>query len=133
MNPWIVLLLVMAAVVFALDYLVRRKKWGDNSKEEKISLLLNMFTVGPYAFLSVLGLFWELASGRNPETPFGEVLYEVTLFMGTTYFIVAAIAIILSFILRKTGKTKASIWTNIIALLYIVAVLTVNHFAEAIL
>lgn len=60
MNPWIVITLFMAVVVFVIDYLLRRKKWNGNSKEEKISLIVNMLSVGPYTFLSVLGMFWEL-------------------------------------------------------------------------
>ena len=50
MNPWVIILFVTAGVVFGLDYLFRRKKWKDNSQEEKISLIVNMFSVGPYIF-----------------------------------------------------------------------------------
>ena len=40
MNPWVIILFVTAGVVFGLDYLFRRKKWKDNSQEEKISLIV---------------------------------------------------------------------------------------------
>lgn len=126
MNPWIVILLVMAIIVFVIDHLLRRKKWKDNSKEEKISLIVNMLFAGPYTFLSVLGMLWGIVGG-SPQTAFGEVLYNVTLIMGANYFVVAITAVIASFILRKIGKTKASIWINIIAILYIVAVLSINY------
>ena len=132
MNPWFVILLIAAAVVFGLDYLIRRKKWQDNTKDEKISLLVNMFSVGPYVFLSALGMLWGIAGG-SPATAFGEMLYEVTLILASIYFIIALVAVILSFVLRKTGKSKASIWTNIIALLYIVVVLVVNGMAGAVM
>ena len=132
MNPWAVILLITAGAVFGLDYLFRRKKWRDNSKSEKISLIVHMFSVGPYAFLSVLGLLWGIASS-SPETAFGEKLYYVTLTMAGIYFIIAIAAIILSFVLRKKGKIKASIWVNIIALLYIAVVLAVNHLASELL
>ena len=125
MNPWVLIMLVMAGIVYGIDYLLRRKKLKDNTKEERISLLINMFSVGVYAFLSALGLLWGIASG-SPETAFGAVLYEVTLTMGSLFFIVALAAVILSLVFRKTGKIKASIWVNIIAFLYIVAVLTIN-------
>jgi hypothetical protein len=125
MNPWVLILLVMAAVVFGIDYLVRRKKWQANSKEEKISLLIHMFSVGIYAFLSVLGMLWGIASS-SPETAFGQLLYDATLMMGGVYFIIAIAAVILSFVLRAKGKVKASIWIHIIAFLYIVAVLGAN-------
>ena len=132
MNPWIMILLIMAGIVFGLDYLFRRKKWKDNSKEEKISLIVNMFSVGPYLFLSALGMLWGIAS-NSPETVLGEVLYDITLFMGSTYFIIAAVVVILSFILRKKGNVKASIWTNVFAFLYIVIVLAVNALVGKIL
>ena len=132
MNPWVIILFVTAGVVFGLDYLIRRKKWKDNSQEEKISLIVNMFSVGPYIFLSALGMLWGITS-NSPETAFGEVLYDATLMMGGVYFIVAAAAVILSFLFRKRGKIKASIWTNVIAFAYIAVVLTVNYFAGKVL
>ena len=132
MNPWVIILFVTAGVVFGLDYLIRRKKWKDNSQEEKISLIVNMFSVGPYIFLSALGMLWGITS-NSPETAFGEVLYDATLMMGGVYFVVAAAAVILSFVFRKRGKIKASIWTNVIAFAYIAVVLTVNYFAGKIL
>ena len=132
MNPWIVILLLAAAVVFGLDYLLRRKKWNDNSKQEKISLLVNMFSVGPYAFLSVFGILWGIVPS-SPKTAFGQAVTDVTLAMGSVYFAVAAVAVILSLILRKMGKIKASIWTNIIAFAYIAIVLAVNSIAGNIL
>ena len=132
MNPWVIILFVTAGVVFGLDYLIRRKKWKDNSQEEKISLIVNMFSVGPYIFLSALGMLWGITS-NSPETAFGEVLYDATLMMGGVYFMVAAAAVILSFVFRKRGKIKASIWTNVIAFAYIAVVLTVNYFAGKIL
>lgn len=132
MNPWIIILLVTAAIVFILDYLFRRKKWKFNSKQEKISLLVNMFSVGPYIFLSAFGLLWGIVAG-SPETVFGLILYKTTLMMGATFFAVAAVAVIMSLVFRKKGKIKASIWINVIAFVYIALVLAVNSLAEKIL
>ena len=132
MNPWIIILFVMAGIVFGLDYLFRRKKWKDNSTEEKISLLVNMFSVGPYIFLSALGMLWGIVPG-SPKTAFGETLYDVTLTMSGIYFIIAAASAIMSLVFRKTGKTRASIWANVIALLYIAVVLAVNYLAGKLL
>lgn len=132
MNPWVIILFVMACVVFGLDYFVRRRKWKDNSKEEKISLIVNMFSVGPYIFLSILGMLWGIVPG-SPETALGETLYDTTLMMGSIYFIVAIAAVILSFVFRKIGKAKASIWTNVIAFMYIAVLLAVNYLAREIL
>ena len=132
MNPWIIILLLAAGVVFGLDYLLRRKAWHNNSKEERTSLLVNMFTAGLYVFLSALGALWGIVPG-SPETALGEVLYDVTLTMSGIFFVVAAVAAILSLVFRKIGKLKASIWINVIALAYMATVLTVNSLAGKIL
>ena len=95
MNPWIIITAVMAGIVFGFDYLLRKKKWKDNSKAEKISLLINMFSAGPYVFLSALGMLWGIVPS-SPETTFGEVLYDATLYMGGAYFAVAFAALIAS-------------------------------------
>ena len=132
MNPWIMIAFVMAGTVFGIDYLFRREKWKNNSKDEKISLIVNMVSVGPYAFLSVLGMLWGIAS-NSPDTALGEVLYDVTLMMGRIYFVIAIGSVIASLILRKKEKVKASIWVNVIALAYIAVVLTVNSLVGKIL
>ena len=132
MNPWVIILFTMALIVFGVDFLLRKKKWKENSKEEKISLIVNMFSVGPYIFLSILGMLWGIVPG-SPDTSFGEILYDVTLMISGTYFLVAGAAVILSLVFRKSGKTKASIWVNVIAFLYIAAVLAINSFASKVL
>ena len=132
MNPWVIILFTMALIVFGVDFLLRKKKWKENSKEEKISLIVNMFSVGPSIFLSILGMLWGIVPG-SPDTSFGEILYDVTLMISGTYFLVAGAAVILSLVFRKSGKTKASIWVNVIAFLYIAAVLAINSFASKVL
>lgn len=132
MNPWVIILFTMAVIVFGVDFLLRKKKWKENSKEEKISLIVNMFSVGPYIFLSILGMLWGIVPG-SPDTSFGEILYDVTLMMSGAYFLVAGAAVILSLAFRKSGKTKASIWVNVIAFLTIAAVLAINSFASKVL
>ena len=95
-------------------------------------MLVNMFSVGPYVFLSALGMLWGIVSGGT-ETAFGEALNDVTLIMAEIYFAVAIVAVILSFVFRKKGKINASIWTNVVAFMYIVAVLAVNSLTGKIL
>ena len=132
MNPWIIISFVAAAAVFGLDFLLRRKKWKDNSKAEKHSLLIHMFSVGPHTFLSALGALWGIVP-VEPKTALGQTLYDTTLMMGGIYFIIAIAAVVLSFVFRKTGKIKASIWVHVIAFLYIAAVLAVNSLAGKVL
>ncbi len=98
------------------------------TKTEKISLLVNMFSIGPYIFLSFLSMLWGIVPG-SPESAFGELVYDATLFLGSIFFIIAAVAAIATLILRKIGKAKASIWINVIALAYIVLVLSINALA----
>ena len=132
MNPWILITLIMAGMIFGVDFLLRKKKWGDNVKKEKISLLLNMFSAGPYTFLSVLGILWGIVA-YSPETAVGEVLYNATLTMGSYYYVVAIGAAAASLILRKKEKVSASIWVNVVALAYMAAVFVVNTLAGKIL
>ena len=108
MYPWIIILFIAAFAVFAIDYLIRRKKWKDNSKAEKTSLLVNMFSVGPYVFLSFLGILWGIVPG-NPESAFGKVLYEATLFMGSTFLLLQLPQhFYLLFFVKKKKQKQAS-------------------------
>ena len=132
MNPWIIVLVIGAAVIFLLDYLVRRKKWNGNTKAEKISLVLNMITAPCYVFLSLLGILWEIVAGDG-STAFGQVICDATMMMGRYYWIVAIAAVVSSLVLRKKSKVKASIWVNVIAVLYIVAALGLNSLADSLL
>ena len=127
MYPWIIIALVLAIIVFGIDFLLRKKKWKDNSKLEKISLIIHMCSGGPYVFLSGLGMLWGIVDS-NPKTAFGEFIYNLTLMMGEYYFIVAVVTMVAAFILRKKGKIKASVWINVLSLLYIIAVLSINGF-----
>ena len=129
MNPWLIIGLIGAGIVFVLDYIVRRKKWNQNTTAERKSLLLNMISVSVYAFTSVAGLLWGIV-GSSAETPFGEILYEVTLIMSGCIWLVSLVATLGSIILRKKGKTKASIWINILTIIYIVVSLGVNTLTE---
>ena len=54
MNPWIIIALIGAGIVFLIDYIVRRKKWSDNTKAEKGSLI---FIWHPWVFM-YLDPFW---------------------------------------------------------------------------
>ena len=129
MNPWIIVLLLGAVIVFLLDFIFRRKKWKGNTKTEKLSLLLNMFFVGIYIFGSVLGLLWGITGG-GADTAFGQILYDVTLVMLGFNWLIALVATIGSFILRKKGKIKESIWINVIGLGYVVILFVINYLTE---
>ena len=132
MEIWFLVAMPIAAFVFLIDYLLRRKKWTDNTKGEKASLIINMVSVVPYMILSAFGMLMGI-TGNGSETPFGDLLYRVTLEMAGIYFIIAIAALIGTLILRKIGKIKASIWINVIAIAYIVVVSLVNDLAGSLL
>jgi hypothetical protein len=125
---WIIISLPIVAVVFLIDLLLRRKKWSENTTGEKISLIVSMVSVLPHLFLSAFGLLLGIL-GCGSETAFGKVLYDVTITMAALYFIVALGATIAALILRKVGKTKASIWINVIAIAYFLVVSIINTIA----
>ena len=129
MNPWIIILLLGAVIVFLLDFIFRRKKWKGNTKTEKISLLLNMFFVGIYLFASGLGLLWGI-TGSSADTAFGQTLYDVTLTMLGFNWVIALVATIGSFILRKKGKIKASILINVIGLGYMIVLFVISYLTD---
>ena len=132
MEIWVIMGLPIAGIIFLLDYLLRRKKWKDNTREEKVSLLINMISVVPYMIFSAFGILMGI-TGNGSVTTFGNVLYNVTLNMAGIYFLIALAAVITSEILRKVGKTGASIWINIIAFAYIVVVGFLNYIASDLL
>ena len=132
MNPWLIIAVIGAGIVFLLDYLLRRKKWADNTKTERTSLIVHMVSVPLYVFLSIFGLLWGIVA-YSPDTAFGEALYDVTMTLGGYYWIAAAAAAIGSFIFRKIGKPKASIWINVIAFAYMAVPLGVNSIAGELL
>ena len=132
MNPWIIIGIPIAGIVFLVDYLMRRKKWNSNTTLEKVSLIINMASVVPYMILSAFGMLMGIL-GCGSETVFGYYLYKVTLVMAGIYFFVALGTVIGSLILRKLGKTKLSIWINVISIAYIVVVTIVNNIAGELL
>ena len=129
MNPWILIGLPVAGIVFLLDYLLRRKKWNNNTDGEKLSLVVNMVSVVPYMILSAFGVLMGIV-GCSSESVLGNLIYDVTLVMGAIYVFVALASVIGTLILRKIGKIKASIWINVISIAYIAVVAIVNSIAS---
>jgi hypothetical protein len=132
MEIWIILGAPLVGLVFLLDYLIRRKKWSDSTKGERASLLLNAISVIPYMIASAFGLLMGVV-GCGSETALGRVIYDVTLYMGALYVLVALGAVVASLLLRKFGKIKTSIFINVAAIAYIIIVAVVNYLAGELL
>ena len=128
MEIWIIMGLPVAAAVLLVDYLLRRKKWKENTRGEKVSLIVNMASSVPHMFLSAYGMLLGI-TGYGAETAVGRVLEEVALTLAGVYFAVAVVAMIGALILRKMGKAQASIWINVIAFVYIVLMAVVYYLA----
>ncbi len=129
MTIWIIIGAPFAGIIFLIDYLLRRKKWKDNTTGEKASLIVNMVSVVPHMILSAFGLFLGL-TGNGNKAFLADLVYNITLYMAGSYFLVALGAVIGALILRKMGKIKASIWINVITIAYIVVVSLVNYLAD---
>ena len=132
MEIWIMIAAPIAGLIFLIDYLLRRKKWKANTLGEKTSLIINMVSVLPYMIMSAAGFLLGI-TGNGTNTPFGDLVYRVTIGMAGIYFIIAIAALVGSLILRKIGKTKWSIWINVIAIAYIAVVILVNYLAGELL
>ena len=88
-----------------------------------------MIFVGIYLFASALGLLWGITGG-GADTAFGQGLYDVTLALLSFNWLVAIIATIGSFVLRKKGKIKASILINVIGLGYMIILFAISCLTE---
>lgn len=87
-----------------------------------------MIFVGIYLFASAIGLLWGITGGA--DTAFGQGLYDVTLVLLSFNWLVAIIATIGSFVLRKKGKIKASILINVIGLGYMIILFAISCLTE---
>lgn len=119
---WLYLGAFAALVVFGLDFLLRRKKWSANTAEEKASLILGMVLLPVYLFCSALGLFLGI-TGSGADTAIGELMYTISLPLGTFIFVPSAFATVGSIIFRKKGKARAAKIVHFVALGYIVLVM----------
>lgn len=124
---WMVPALFYAAVVFLLDFLVRRKRWKENTKQQKTSLILTLVFAFPFVFLSFLGLFMGI-EGTSSTNPVAVFLNKAAITGGLAIWAVCLGATIASVILRKKGKDKASITVQVAAFIYCMLVLVVYMF-----
>ena len=128
MLIWCVPTLFFAGIVFLLDFIVRRKKWNENSKEEKKGLLLTLLVSFPYIFCSIYGWLLGIVGPRG-SSPFMVLLHEAALAAGTGTVFVCIAATLASLILRKRGNAVASNRALLMGLFYCAA-MTALGFAS---
>ena len=117
MIIWIVPTLFFAGIVLLIDFIARRKKWHENSKTEKIGLILTLLVSFPYIFCSIYGALFGIVGPRG-STSLMIALHEIAVLGGTGIAWVCLAATIASLILRKRGKAAASNLALLIGLLY---------------
>ena len=132
MESWFILSAPLVGLILLLDFLLRKKKWRENTAGEKVSLLINLIAIAPYMVLSAYGILMGI-TGCGAETELGLIVYDVTLYMASAYVLVALGAVVVAFLLRLFGKVKASIWIHAAAIGYIVVLSVVNYLASTFL
>ena len=117
MIIWIVPTLFFAGIVLLIDFITRRKKWHENSKTEKIGLILTLLVSFPYIFCSAYGSLFGIV-GPQGASSLMATLHEIVVLGGQGIVFVCLAATIASLVLRKMGKALASNWSLMIGLLY---------------
>ena len=122
---WSVPALVFTGIVCLIDFILRRKKWNENTKSEKNSLILTLVVSAPYLICSAYGMFLGIV-GPGGSSPFRLALYEVVLFAGMATWIVCLLATVASIVLRKMGRIKACNRSLVIGLVYCAVMFAVS-------
>lgn len=115
---FIVSIIGLMIVFFLLDLLIRRTSWKNNTKDEKMSLIINFITIPIYFLMSSVGVLFGIVD-CNAQTEFGKMLFDISVVMGSFTGITVVIVSVFSIILRKKGRTRASKWVHIGSLAYI--------------
>ena len=110
MNPWLYIWFFFAAVYYLIDFLVRRRKWNENTKQEKTSILTGMVCIAFYVFFSALGFLIGIVGPGS--SLLSQILYKTSVFLGATTWLVVLLVSIASIVLRKRDKVKASLYVH---------------------
>ena len=107
MLIWCAPTLCLAAVVLLIDFVLRRKKWSENTKSEKNGLILTLVVSFPYIFCSIYGRLMGLVDPRG-KGALTDLIFEVLLVAGKGTIFVCLAALVASLVLRRQGKAVAS-------------------------
>ena len=81
MIIWIVPTLLLAGAVLLIDFILRRRKWGENTKTEKTGLILTLLVSFPYIFCSIYGSLFGIVGPRG-NTPLMTALHTIVVLGG---------------------------------------------------
>lgn len=129
MYPWIILGLFLAGLYYLVDRLVRRKKWKNNTKQEKASLIISMVCLPVYAFFSALGALIGIVAGGS--SPAAELLWMASVVVGGLFWMAALGITVASLVLRKRGKLRASCMIHVFGMGLVVLELALMLLSEA--
>ena len=115
---FILTIVVLILVFFGLDMLIRKTGWKDNTHDEKISLAINLLTIPVYYLMGSVGVLFGMV-GTTAETELGTILFDISTILGAFTGVIVLIISIVSIILRKQGRTRASKWVHMGSLVYI--------------
>lgn len=119
---WLLPSAIYAGIVFLIDYVLRRKKWKENTRIEKQSLLMSAAASFPYTFCSAFGLLMGITA-NDYENEILDLIQNILLMGGNFIWLVCLLVTIASLILRKKGKEVLSKKVHYIALFYIAFIL----------
>ena len=125
MSAWIGVCLFFTGIVVLIDYILRRKKWSENSRSEKNGLALTLLASFPFILCSAYGILLGIV-GPSGKSSFMIGLYNVVLIAGKATFLVCLGVTIASLVLRKIGKARAANWALVMGLCYCVVFLGVS-------
>ena len=117
MIVWSIPTLAFAGIILLVDFIARRKKWDENTKTEKIGLILTLLVSFPYIFCSIYGVLFDIV-GAKGTSALMIALYEIVVLGGKGIVFVCLAATVASLVLRRLGKAAASNWSLVIGLLY---------------
>ena len=62
---WLIPTLIFAGIILLIDFIVRRKKWSQNTKTEKSGLGLTVIAAFPYIFCSAYGFLFGIVGAQG--------------------------------------------------------------------
>ena len=105
-------------LILGIDQLLRLKRRGKRSRQERQSLLVGLACVPAYVVMSALGLLLSIAA-PEAQTQFGGALFESAVLTGRFIWAASLAAGVAGLVLRGRGKPQAGLLAQLAAMGYI--------------